>query len=84
MANKMDWVQLWKDDREAIYETMKQNMIADLQAGYNPAGHCIRKQIVDIEEFQMRTERCLLNLKQMTDTEAKRWCYFELKKHGAI
>lgn len=80
----MKWFNLWFNDKQSIIETMVRNMQADLDAGYNPEGHCIRKQRVDIEEYQIKFDRQLDSFKTMDDKAVERWCYYDLKKRGAI
>ena len=80
----MKWFEIWFDDMQSIIETMVKNMQADLDAGYDPQGHCIRKQRVDIEEKQIKFDRQIELFKTMEDTRINRWCYYDLKKRGAI
>lgn len=79
-----DWFEIWFEDKECILETMRRNMKADLDAGYEPNGHCIRKQVVDIEEYEMKFDREVEMLKMMDEKATKHWCYLDLKKRGAI
>lgn len=80
----MRYFEIWYDDALSIITTMQSNLHADLEAGYDPQGHCVRKQIVDIEERQRAFERQMDAFKYMEDAKVNRWCYYDLKKRGAI
>lgn len=80
----MKWFDIWFEDMQSIINTMIKNMQADLEAGYNPQGHCIRKQRVDIEEKQRKFDLQVEQFKNMEDARVNRWCYYDLKKRGAI
>lgn len=80
----MKWFDIWFEDKKSIMSTMLKNMMADLDAGYNPNGHSIRKQKVNYEEYQMKFEREMDMFKTMEDAKVNRWCYYDLKKRGAI
>lgn len=80
----MKWFEIWFDDAISVIDTMHRNMIADIEAGYDPQGHCIRKQIVEIEEKQAQFSRQMDMFKCMEDSKVNRWCYYDLKKRGAI
>ena len=80
----MKWFEMWFDDKQGMISTMMRNMAADLEAGYDPMGHCIRKQRVDIEEYQMDVDRTMDMFKTMDDKTVNRWCYYDMKKRGAI
>lgn len=47
----MDWFQIWMDDKESIISTMVKNMSADLNAGYNYFGECIKRQRRETEQM---------------------------------
>lgn len=80
----MNWFEIWFEDMKSIIETMRRNMVADLEAGYNPNGFYIRKQRVEIEQKQMNFDRQMEIFKNMDDSKVKRWCYYDLKKRGVI
>lgn len=84
ITERNDWFGIWYDDKCAMIETMTRNMQADLEAGYNPAGHSIRKQTVEIEEYEMRFDREMELLKYMDWGKVQHWCYMDLKKRGVI
>lgn len=79
-----DWFELWFDDRQSIVETMVRNMTADLNAGYSYFGNCITKQKQDIEAYKQETDNCMDMFKGMDEKQVSRWCYYDLKKRGAI
>lgn len=79
-----DWYEIWCGDKEAMIATMVRNMASDLDAGYNYFGNCIRRQREMIEAYQKDYEDTLESFKTMTDAQILRWCYFDLKKRGAI
>lgn len=80
----MKWFDIWFEDKCSIIDTMFRNMFADLDAGYDPQGHCIRKQVVDIEEYRMNFDRQVDRFKTMEDKAVDRWCYYDMKKRGVI
>ena len=79
-----DYYEIYCEDSESIINTMFRNLNADLDAGYNPVGDCIRRQQQMIDDRQKEYRDALDLFKTMTDQEINRWCYFELKKKGAI
>lgn len=81
---EMKWFDLWLEDRRCMAETMRRNMQADIDAGWNPQGHAIRKQLVEVEEYEMETDRQVERFKYMEEKQVNRWCYFDMKKRGAI
>lgn len=84
LAETMKWFDMWYEDKASILDTMVRNMISDLDAGYDPMGHCIKKQRVDIEEYQMDIDKTMDMFKTMEDKAVNRWCYYDMKKRGAI
>lgn len=82
--NKGNWFNIWFEDKKWIISIMHKNMTDDIAAGYDPAGHAIRKQLVDIEEYTRKMNRELDMFKTMEDNAVDRWCYYDLKKRGAI
>lgn len=81
---KQDWFEMWFGDMESIIETMVRNMQSDLDAGYNPRGYCIIKQGIEIDSKRSYLGRKLDDFNKMTDEQVQRWCYYDLKKRGAI
>lgn len=80
----MKWFEIWFQDMQSIISTMQRNMQADIEVGYNPQGHCIHKQRVEIEEKQRIFDLQVEQFKYMEDSKVERWCYYDLKKRGAI
>lgn len=78
------WQELYVADKESIIETMVRNMQADLAAGYNPKGRCILNQIEAIAAYRAEYEAELVHLGEITEAQAERWCYYNLKRRGAI
>lgn len=84
ITDRDDWFDIWYDDRKCILDTMVRNMTDDLRAGYDYFGKSIRNERAEIEEYQKATNKALDQFKGMDEKEVNRWCYYELKKHGAI
>ncbi len=80
----MKYFEIWFEDKKAMIETMRRNLNADLEAGYDPNGYNIRKQRVDIETYEREFDRQMDAFKTMEDTKVNRWCYYDLKKRGVI
>ena len=81
---KIDWFELWKADREGMLDTMIRNMKADLDAGYNYFGNCIKGQRENIERFKAEFDADLDKLGEMEPNRVQHWCYIRLIKLGAI
>lgn len=81
---KQNWFDMWLQDRRSMANTMRRNMQADIEAGYDPNGHCIRKQLVAVEDYEMQTDLQIDRFKHMDNTAVQRWCYYDMKKRGAI
>lgn len=84
ITDREDWFEIWFEDREGILSTMMRNMGADLEAGYNYFGQSITKQRQEIQRYKEETDNTLDMFKDMDEKAVNRWCYYELKKHGAI
>ena len=78
------WFEIWFDDKQAMIETMARNIQSDLDAGYNYYGRSITLQRFDLSEYKAKFELQIDEFKKMTDSEVNRWCYYDLKKRGAI
>lgn len=79
-----DWLEMYVSDRESMQDTMIRNMSADLNAGYNYFGECIKRQRAEIDAFRAKFDAVLDMFKGMTDDAVQHWCFYELKKLGAI
>lgn len=84
ITDRNDWFDVWFEDRESILSTMIRNMTSDLNAGYNYFGQSITKQKQEIAEYKAQTDKTLDMFKDMDEKAVNRWCFYELKKHGAI
>lgn len=82
--HKGEWFNIWMEDKESMISIMIDNMISDIDAGYDPDGHSIRRQVVDIEEYQIEYDHQMNRFKYMEDNAVDRWCFYDLKKRGAI
>ena len=78
------WYEIWDADKRGIISTMYRNLAADLQCGYNPMGATIEREKQEIRDYESAYKSALDSFKTMTDDEVNRWCFFELKKSGAI
>ena len=84
LTDRNDWFDVWFEDRESILSTMVRNMTSDLNAGYDYFGQSITKQKQEIAEYKAQTDKTLDMFKDMDEKAVNRWCFYELKKHGAI
>lgn len=84
ITDRNDWFDVWFEDRESILNTMVRNMASDLNAGYDYFGQSIIKQKQEIAEYKAQTDKTLDMFKDMDEKAVNRWCFYELKKHGAI
>lgn len=84
ITDRNDWFDVWFEDRESILSTMVRNMASDLNAGYDYFGQSITKQKQEIAEYKAQTDKTLDMFKDMDEKAVNRWCFYELKKHGAI
>ena len=84
LNDRKDWFELWNADKQSILETMIRNLHADLEAGYNFRGNCVQRQLNDITSYQLRYNAEMDGFKAMTEDEVNRWCFYDLKKRGAI
>ena len=80
----IDWLELYIADRDGMLSTMIRNMSADLDAGYDYFGKSIKQQRAAIDEFRAKFDAVLDMFKTMSEEQVNRWCFYELKKLGAI
>ena len=83
-TNSVDWLEMYVADRESMLDTMIRNMQADLNAGYNYFGKSIVSQRGQIDRFKEKFDTVLDMFKSMSDDAVQHWCFYELKKLGAI
>lgn len=81
---KKNWFEIWFEDKQAMIETMTRNMVADLEAGYDYFGKSITQQRKDIEDYKRQFDDQMEAFKFMDSGRVNQWCYFDLKKRGAI
>lgn len=79
-----DWYDMWDADKNSVLETMVRNMASDLDNGYNYFGDCIRKQREMIEQYREEYENQLMAFATMDEQSINKWCYFDMKRRGAI
>lgn len=87
MANikdRDDWFDIWFNDKQSILATMVSNMADDLKVGYDYFGACITRQRQEIENYRKAIDDQLDKFKTMDENSVERWCFYELKKTGAI
>lgn len=81
---KNDWFEIWWEDKQSMLNTMLRNMNADLECGYNYFGNSIRMQKEKIEAYKQEMDFQIEKFKEMDEKKVQRWCYYDLKKRGAI
>lgn len=84
ISDRDDWFEIWFEDKQSMIEIMTSNMAADLQAGYDFFGNSIQSQMRDIQEYKNRFDAQMEDFKFMEDKAVNRWCFYDLKKRGAI
>ena len=83
-TDERKWFNMWFEDKESILGCMINNLQADLEAGYRMSSNCIQKQIKDIEQYRQKMQDQLDDFIGLDDKKVERWCYYDLKKRGAI
>lgn len=84
VTDSKEWFDMWFEDKKSIIATMYSNMSADLAAGYDYFGKSIQRQKQEIAKYEAEFERQLDKFKSMSDDEVNRWCFYDMKKRGAI
>ena len=84
ITERDDWFDVWFDDRTSILNTMVRNMASDLSNGYDYFGASIMAEKKAIDSYKEETDRTLDMFKAMDDSAVNRWCFYDLKKRGAI
>ena len=84
ISDRDDWFEVWQDDKESIIETMIKNMASDLNHGYDYFGKSIVEQRRAIEAYRKEIDDTFDLFKTMDEKEVNRWCFYDLKKRGAI
>lgn len=84
ITDRNDWVDVWQEDKENILFTMIKNMTSDLDNGYGYFGKSIVEQRKTIEDYKKDIDSTWDMFKTMDEKEVNRWCFYDLKKRGAI
>lgn len=84
ITERNDWFELWYDDKNSIIDAMARNMAADISAGYSYFGQSIVKQRRAIAQYKEQMDAEIDAFKEMDEKEVNRWCYYDMKKRGAI
>lgn len=84
LTDRNDWFDLWYEDKQGMIATMARNMAADLAAGYDYFGNSIAKQRDEITRYKAQFDAEMDAFKTMDETAVNRWCFYDLKKRGAI
>ena len=83
-TDRNDWYELWRSDKDSIITTMVSNLHADLQAGYQPTGDSVGRQLATIADYRFNVNVQVGRLLNMSFDERNRWCFNDLLKRGAI
>lgn len=78
------WFNMWFEDKQSMMATMLKNMVADIEAGYNPMGDCITRQRKDIDQYKAEFDYQMEKLAEKDEQQAERWCYMDMKRRGVI
>ena len=78
------WFTMWFEDKQSIIRCMYNNLNADLEAGYDPFGKCIADQRSKIDNYIKKFDEDMEHIKEKTKQQVEHWCYYDLKKRGAI
>ena len=79
------WFEAWFTDKKVLIQTMIENMKADIAAGYNPTGDCIRRQSAAIDAANAELNSQLDSFTEFNDDrKIDRWCYHDMLKRGVI
>lgn len=84
ITDRNDWFDVWQEDKENILFTMIKNMASDLENGYDYFGKSIVEQRKTIEDYKKDIDSTWDMFKTMDEKEVNRWCFYDLKKRGAI
>ena len=84
VTDRDDWFDLWLEDRNSILACMVSNMASDLAAGYDYYGKSISEQRAEIDAYKAETDRKLGSFAFLTEKEVNRYCFYDMKRRGAI
>lgn len=83
-----DYYHMWKADKENIIRTMYRNMTDDLNAGYDPMGDTINRELSDIAEYKAAYKvLCDTIIEMALDHDwqfINKWCYKDMIRRGVI
>lgn len=78
------WRDMWIADKRGSLATMLRNIAADLDAGYNPIGDNVRRQIEDATAYRHAVDRREREIEYLPSDKRERAYYNDLIKTGAI
>lgn len=81
---KMNWFEIWFEDKQSILDTMVHNMASDLDHGYDYFGKSIREQREDIDRYKTQFDEEMKGFRTMEESKIQHWCYYDLKRRGVI
>lgn len=84
VTDSKEWFDIWFEDKKSIIAIMYSNMASDLSHGYDYFGKSIQTQKDEIARYESQFEKELDSFKSMSDEEVNRWCFYDMKKRGAI
>ena len=84
LSDRDDWFQIWQEDKDWIIDVMSQNISDDLAAGYDPNGKSIKEQKSALAKYREEYDADMDMFKYMGEKDINRWCFYDLKKRGAI
>lgn len=84
ITDRDDWFDLWYEDKKSMLEIMAANMASDLNAGYDINGKSITKQKADIDAYKAKFDSEMDSFYTMDEKQVNRWCFYDMKKRGAI
>lgn len=84
VTDRNDWAELWEEDKRTILRCMYSNMAADLECGYDPMGKSIQEQKTMISEYEKQIHDAWDRFVYMTEEQVNKWCFYDMKKRGAI
>lgn len=85
LRDRSDWFDLWVEDKRSMLDTMARNLASDLNdGGYDFFGDCIQRQMSEISAYKEQFDTEMDSFKSMTEEAVNRWCFYDMKKRGAI
>lgn len=77
-----DYVEMWISDKQSIISIMISNMNDDINAGYNPTGNIIKRELEEISAYREKYDAEILALADRKNPNY--WCYLDMVRRGAI